>query len=141
MLPPVFDGSFAGYSTDTCAGLCFRDNYRVFFEYKKNYMAEARRELMRGITFSRYEQFETSPETIEQELRPAVCELRQTELRRIIVYMMFVYIHFSSAITLCYNVLRFGLSISVSVNPMLTFQKSLTTGDDWCHIISFYVSM
>ena len=30
-------------------------------------------------TVSRYEQFETSPETIEQELRPVVCEQRQTE--------------------------------------------------------------
>ena len=27
----------------------------------------------------RYEQLETSPETIEQELRPAVCERRQTD--------------------------------------------------------------
>ena len=33
---------------------------------------------MTGCTVSRYEQFETSPETIEQELRPAVCERRQT---------------------------------------------------------------
>ena len=30
-------------------------------------------------------QFEISPETIEQELRPVVCEQRQTDLRRIIV--------------------------------------------------------
>ena len=28
---------------------------------------------------SRNEQFETSPETIEQELRPVVCEQRQTD--------------------------------------------------------------
>ena len=39
-----------------------------------------------GCTFIRYEQLETSPETIEQELRPAVCE--QTDLRRIIVEML-----------------------------------------------------
>ena len=32
-----------------------------------------------------YEQLETFPETIEQELRPAVCEHRQTDLRRVIV--------------------------------------------------------
>ena len=38
-----------------------------------------------GSAFRRYEQFETSPETIERELRPAVCEQRQTGLRRIIV--------------------------------------------------------
>ena len=29
-----------------------------------------------GSAVSRYEQFETSPVTIEQELRPAVCEQR-----------------------------------------------------------------
>ena len=38
---------------------------------------------MTGCTVSRYEQFETSPETIEQELRPAVCEHRPTDIRRI----------------------------------------------------------
>ena len=34
---------------------------------------------MTGCTVSQYEQFEISPETIEQELRPAVCEHRQTD--------------------------------------------------------------
>ncbi len=34
---------------------------------------------MTGCTVTRYEQLETSPETIEQELRPAVCEHRQTD--------------------------------------------------------------
>ena len=34
---------------------------------------------MTGCTVRRYEQSETSPETIEQELRPAVCERRQTD--------------------------------------------------------------
>ena len=38
-----------------------------------------RRELMTGCTVRRYDQLETSPETIEQELRPAVCERRQTD--------------------------------------------------------------
>ena len=33
---------------------------------------------MRERNDSRYEQFETSPETIKQELRPAVCERRHT---------------------------------------------------------------
>ena len=33
---------------------------------------------MTGYTVSRYEQFETSRETIEQELRPGVCYHRQT---------------------------------------------------------------
>ena len=43
---------------------------------------------MRGSAFSRYEQFETSPETTEQELRSAVRELLQTDLRRIIVQII-----------------------------------------------------
>ena len=34
---------------------------------------------MTGYTLRRYEQLETSPETIEQELQPAVCERRQTD--------------------------------------------------------------
>ena len=34
---------------------------------------------MTGCTVRRYEQLETSPETIEQELRPAVCERRLTD--------------------------------------------------------------
>ena len=40
---------------------------------------------MTGYTVRRYEQLDTFHETIEQELRPAVCEYRQTDLRRIIV--------------------------------------------------------
>ena len=38
-----------------------------------------RRELVTGCTVRRYEQLEVSPETIEQELRPAVCERRQKD--------------------------------------------------------------
>ena len=38
-----------------------------------------RRELVTGYAFRRYEQFDTSPEAIEQELRPAVCERRQID--------------------------------------------------------------
>ena len=34
---------------------------------------------MRGSTSLGYDQFETSPEAIEQELRPAVCERRPTD--------------------------------------------------------------
>ena len=55
----------------------------VFGVYK--IIGELRRELVTGCTVSRYEQFKTSPETIEKELRPAVCENRQTDIRRIIV--------------------------------------------------------
>ena len=36
---------------------------------------------MRGRNDSRYEQFEISSETIEQELRPVVCEHLQTDRR------------------------------------------------------------
>ena len=41
--------------------------------------------LVTGCTVRRYEQLETSPEMIEQELRPAVCEHQQTDLRSIIL--------------------------------------------------------
>ena len=34
---------------------------------------------MRGSTSVGYDQFEKSPEAIEQELRPAVCERRPTD--------------------------------------------------------------
>ena len=44
----------------------------VFFAHKKFY-TELRRELVTGCAVSRYEQFETFPETTEQELQPAVC--------------------------------------------------------------------
>ena len=37
-----------------------------------------RRELVTGCTSGGCDQFETSPEAIEQELRPAVCDRRQT---------------------------------------------------------------
>ena len=36
---------------------------------------------MTGCTVIRHEQLYTSPETIEQELRPAVCEHRQTDIQ------------------------------------------------------------
>ena len=45
----------------------------------KQCWAELRRALVTGCTVRRYEQLETSPETIEQELRPVVCEHRQTD--------------------------------------------------------------
>ena len=48
-----------------------------FFAYTK-FPAELRRELVRGCTSGGYDQLETSPETIEQELRPGVCERGQT---------------------------------------------------------------
>ena len=43
---------------------------------------------MTGCTSGGCDQLETSPETIEQELRPAVCERRQTDLWRIIVQII-----------------------------------------------------
>ena len=44
-----------------------------------------RSELVTGCTSGGYDQLETYPEKIEQELRPAVCERRRTDLRQIIV--------------------------------------------------------
>ena len=55
-----------------------------FCAYTK-FQDELRREPVTGCTSEGYDQFETSPEAIEQELRPAVCECRQTDLRRTIV--------------------------------------------------------
>ena len=49
-----------------------RDSFGCFSRIKK-FLSEPRRELVTGCTVSLYEQFETSPETIEQELRAAVC--------------------------------------------------------------------
>ena len=45
----------------------------------QNLLPELRCELVRGRTNSRYGQFETSPEMIEQELQPIDCEQRKTE--------------------------------------------------------------
>ena len=67
------------HSTAICARLGIRDSLWMFFAYKKNAIAELRCELVTGCTARRYDQFETSPEAIEQELRPAVCERRQTD--------------------------------------------------------------
>ena len=50
------------------------------FRVLKKCQAKLRRKLVTGCTFRRYEQLETSPEMIEQELSPAVCENQQTEL-------------------------------------------------------------
>ena len=41
--------------------------------------SDSRRELVTGRAFSRYEQFDTSPETIEQELRPALSLITATD--------------------------------------------------------------
>ena len=49
------------------------------FAYQKIAKAELRSEHMRGRNVNRCEQFEISPETIEQELRPVVCEQRQSD--------------------------------------------------------------
>ena len=62
-----------GHSSELLRGrLGIRDNCWVFFAYKKIIDRTDTRTRERK-SFSRYEQFEISPETIEQELRPAVC--------------------------------------------------------------------
>ena len=68
-----------------------RNSFWVFSRVKKCY-AELRCELVRGSAFIRYEQFEISPETIEQELQPAVCEQRQN------------YLLYKDAVSLCLSV-------------------------------------
>ena len=57
--------------------------FAVFSRIKKFY-AELRRELVTKSTSGGCDQFETSPEAIDQELRTAFCERRQTDLRQII---------------------------------------------------------
>ena len=49
------------------------------FSRKKKMLGRLRCELVRGSTSVGYDQFETSPEAIEQELRPAICERRPTD--------------------------------------------------------------
>ena len=57
--------------------------FAVFSRIKK-FWAELRRELVTKSTSGGCDQFESSPEAIEQELRTAFCERRQTDLRPII---------------------------------------------------------
>ena len=53
--------------------------YGCFSRIKKKKLGRLRCELVRGSTSVGYDQFETSPEAIEQELRPAICERRPTD--------------------------------------------------------------
>ena len=59
---PFTTGRSLVHSTDTCAGIGFRDSFWVFFTYKKI----AR--LNWDTNVSRYEQFETYPETMSEWL-------------------------------------------------------------------------
>ena len=49
---------------------------------------------MTGCTVIRYEQFETSLKTIEQELRPAVCKHRQTDKENYSIDYNYIFINF-----------------------------------------------
>ena len=53
--------------------ICIRDSFGCFSRIKKLLGRTDMRTRDRIYAFSQYEQFETSPETIEQELRPGVC--------------------------------------------------------------------
>ncbi len=65
--------TMAGHSDKHWRGrLGIRDSFGCFSRIIK-FLGELRCELVTECAFSRYEQFETSPETIEQELRPGVC--------------------------------------------------------------------
>ena len=74
--PPLSTGRSLVHLTDTCTRPGLRDSCVGCCRILKYYLAELRREFLRGCAFSRYKQFETSPKTIEQELQPAVCEQR-----------------------------------------------------------------
>ena len=58
-----------------CACVCLMAFFG--FSHIKHRQSELRCERVRERNDSRYEPFEISPETIEQELRPVVCEQRQ----------------------------------------------------------------
>ena len=92
--------------------------------------AELRCELVRGRTDSRYEPFEISPETIEQELRPAVCEQRQRHRFKEKYYLSYsfgfprflpnILVHFS-VVLLC------AIGFLVFFNYLLLSQSSKTS--------------
>ena len=54
---------------------------------------------MTGCTSGGYDQLETSPETIEQELQPAVCERRQTDGHLVISSRLYIICLLSSRVT------------------------------------------
>ena len=58
---------------------------------------------MTGCTARRYDQFETSPEAIEQELRSAVCERRQTDRLKANYSIDYANNVFNDDIDQCYN--------------------------------------
>ena len=58
--------------------VCGRQWFAVFWRIKKIW-AELRRELVTKSTSGGCDQFETSPDAIEPELRTALCERRQTD--------------------------------------------------------------
>ena len=71
-VPPLFVVGRWSIEINTCAGDTVSASFLVCFTYKK-----LRHKLVRGgSAVSRYEQFETSPVAIEQELQPAVCKQR-----------------------------------------------------------------
>ena len=84
-----------------------------------------RRELVTGCTVSRYEPFETFPETIDLELRPAVCEQRQTDIRRITVYIVFDLPSSASILGYCPAVIMFhSCLIGVSLDMLYASRKT-----------------
>ena len=68
-----FDTLVESSNCYTNAMFCVADGDSTLLSY------ETAVELVRGRNDCRYEQFEISPETIEQELRPVVCEQPQTD--------------------------------------------------------------
>ena len=87
------------------AGLWFA----VFSRIKK-FLAELRRELVTKSTSGGCDQFETSPEAIEQELRPALCERRQTDRHKTNYRVDLPWYHFFSFSILLADILISGVA-------------------------------
>ena len=70
--------SFILIQQNSSAATRFRDSFCVFFAYKK-LLGRTEMRTRGWKDDRRYEQFETSPDTIEQELRPVDSEQQQTD--------------------------------------------------------------
>ena len=73
---------------------------------------------MRGSTSVGYDQFETSPEAIEQELRPAICERRLTDRLKtnysIDTMWLIIRLLYLFTVTWLWTIITDGFSVSIT---------------------------
>ena len=77
---------------------------------------------MTGCTSGGYDQLETSPETIEQKLLPAVCERRQTDIFKE-NYSMISCVGRSCVLKMYSMVVRFGLNPTCSSDGIVLLRS------------------